>query len=118
MTPVIPGTGIPENRQNSSFLVNWGFSNHFRLHGNRTTWTLTLTQTATLAIVIVELEPFPGTELLHGIIGTNAVAVITFKTITTRHTTPCFIRCGFFIEVADDFRKATGTTHDIEPGTM
>ena len=118
MTPVIPGPGIPENRQNSSFLVNRGFSNYLRLHGNRTTWTLTLTQTATLAIVKVELKPFPWAELLHGIIGTNPVSVITFKTITTRHTTPFFIRCGFFIEVADDFRKATGTTHDIKPGTM
>ena len=66
--------------------------NVFTNHINGAARTLICTNAAALAIVVIKAEPFTGAEFYNSVIRTNAVAVVTFKTIAAGHAATGF--CG------------------------
>src|SRR5271165_3764750 len=62
-------------------------SNRLRHHLDRAARAFGGAEAAALAIVVVELEPFAGAELDHGVVGADAVAIVAFEAIAARETT-------------------------------
>src|ERR1035437_1838211 len=80
--------------------------NIFRYHLDGTAWALGGADAATLAVVVVELEAPAGAELDHGIVRTDAIAVVALEAVAAAHAATRLEHCGFLVEVADDFAKS------------
>src|SRR6266480_354806 len=70
-------------------------------HLDRSAWAFRHADAAALAVVVIELEAAAGPELDHGVIGTNAVAVVAFEAIAAGKAATCLEERVGLVEPVD-----------------
>src|ERR1035437_7273693 len=88
--------------------------NIFRHHLDGTAGTLGGADAATLAVVVVEREAPARAELDHGIVWTDALAVVALEAVAAAHAAPRLEYRGLLVDVADDFSEARRAANDVE----
>src|SRR5450830_322285 len=88
--------------------------NIFRHHLDGTAGTLGGADAATLAVVVVEREAPAGAELDHGIVRTDAIAVVALEAVTAAHAAARLEHRGLLVEVADDLGEPGHAANNVE----
>jgi hypothetical protein len=83
-------------------------------HHDRAARALLGAEPATLAEIVVELESVAGPELDHGIVGTNAVAVVALEAVAAREAPARLIERIGFVESLRDFLEGRAPPHHFE----
>src|SRR5262245_54883479 len=89
-------------------------SDCLRHHHDRTARALLGAEPATPAEIVVELESVARSELDHGIVGTNPVAVVAFEAIAAREAPARLIERVRFIESLRDFLEGRAPPRHFE----
>ena len=89
-------------------------SNCFRDHLDGAAGAFLSADAATLAIIQVELETHAGPELDHGIVGTDAVAIIALETVSAGQAAARLIERIALVEALDHFLEGRGTARQFQ----
>src|SRR6516164_10767694 len=89
-------------------------SDCLRRHHDRAAGTFLSAESTTLAEIVVKLESVAGPELDHGIVGTNAVAVVALEAVATGEAPSRLIERVGFIESLRDFLEGRPPPHHFE----
>src|ERR1700690_2706271 len=86
----------------------------FRGHLDGTARAFLGADTAALAVIEVELETHAGPELDHGIVGTDAVAIVAFEAVAAGQAPPRLIERIALVETLDHLLEGRGAARQFQ----